>query len=586
MYTHKFANIMIDVCKILGLLSKELDKKELRNHTDFISHQKFLDDAYNGIIEIIDHNKVINKDKRREYFYKYEQLYNQLNSELILSKLSKKEIMKKLTEITIPAIIALDMHITLNILSKDNSIHFYSYIEAFLFSDCYPHNLHDPKELPKGVRKYLKKIINNMKFPLIIDQRLLEIQIENIRASSNQDTKTFIQKIKICKLNAKRANLNYDNAFEKIKMAYISLNSMLTFENKTYLVQLVKDNYEKIINKKAPLDHPLNYLSVYIYKYLYNEGNVKLCSDEIISYAKLSNIKDEPPYARYVIEKINEIVYVHIFRENYTENDFLNIYKKLRECKQYPIFHIYEQFLDILYLLRHQNLNEAYRLINGMHLDEIPSNKLISSISIIKLALKIKLEQKKIKNGSLIPLINPILNNQIPHLNYALLRPEQLKNPIISNSNNMIIMRSIKLYNVMIYKISSLDGDNPDEFYPHAISGFLNKISITTTKLNHAIDNLKEPLTSENLAKYILNNKTLKLQEVTNNYFNIIKHSNLYNCLDCMSVLFDLLRANGEGNDLRSLLPYTDDISEKIYQRKVIICNALVIVENELRKNI
>lgn len=53
-----------------------------------------------------------------------------------------------------------------------------------------------------------------------------------------------------------------------------------------------------------------------------------------------------------------------------------------------------------------------------------------------------------------------------------------------------------------------------------------------------------------------------------------------------MSVLFDLLRANGEGNNLRSLLPYTDDISEKIYQRKVIICNALVIVENELRKNI
>lgn len=76
----------------------------------------------------------------------------------------------------------------------------------------------------------------------------------------------------------------------------------------------------------------------------------------------------------------------------------------------------------------------------------------------------------------------------------------------------MIIMRSIKLYNVMIYKISSLDGDNPDEFYPHAISGFLNKISTTATKLNHAIDNLKEPLTSENLAKYILHNKTLKLQ--------------------------------------------------------------------------
>lgn len=425
-----------------------------------------------------------------------------------------------------------------------------------------------------------------MKFPLIIDTKLLEIQIGNIRASANQNTKTFIQKIKICKLNAKRANLNYDDAFEKIKMAYTSLNSMLTFQNETYLVQLVKDYYEKIINENTPLSPPLKSLYVYIYKYIYNEGNVKRCSDEIISYAKLSNIKDEPLHARYVIRKINEIVYVYILRKNYTENDFLNIYKKLRECKQYPIFHTYEQFLDILYLLRHQNLNEAYRLINGMDLGEIQSNKLISSISIIKLALKIKLEPKKIKNGSLIPLINPILNNQSPYFNYAFLRPEQLKNPIISNSNNMIIMRSIKLYNVMIYKISSLDGDNPDEFYPHAISGFLNKISITTTKLNHAIDNLKEPLTSENLAKYILHNKTLKLQEVTNNYFNIIKHSNLYNCLDCMSVLFDLLRANGEGNDLRSLLPYTDDISEKIYQRKVIICNALVIVENELRKNI
>lgn len=287
------------------------------------------------------------------------------------------------------------MHITLNTSSKDNSIHFYSYIEAFLFSDCYPHNLHDPKELPKGVRKYLKRIIKNMKFPLIIDTKLLEIQIGNIRASANQNTKTFIQKIKICKSNAKRANLNYDNAFEKIKMAYTSLNSMLTFQNETYLVQLVKDNYEKIINENTPLSHPLKSLYVYIYKYVYNEGNVKLCSDEIISYAKLSNIKDEPLHARYVIRKINEIVYVYIFRENYTENNFLNIYKKLRECKQYPIFHTHEQFLDILYLLRHQNLNEAYRLINGIDLDEIQSNKLISSISIIKLALKIKLEPKK-----------------------------------------------------------------------------------------------------------------------------------------------------------------------------------------------
>ncbi|WP_426207223.1 hypothetical protein [Providencia sp. PROV272] len=151
MYTHIFANIMLTAYDITVLNKERAEKtntkerksknkkyktlnlanqRKIENfslHQDFFAKtgnlktQEYGDDnintkeTYQKLINIIDSKAVFTQTERQMFFYKYEQLYNALIAQYVVSNLEKKEILRKYTKATIPAIVALDMYKTLSL---------------------------------------------------------------------------------------------------------------------------------------------------------------------------------------------------------------------------------------------------------------------------------------------------------------------------------------------------------------------------------------------------------------------------------------------------------------------------------------
>ncbi|HCT9736652.1 TPA: hypothetical protein OUD13_000837 [Morganella morganii] len=261
MKNHTFANIMLSVYEILGLNSETetaLSMKDQRNLLSFDFHQNFFgradktaksdrddgkiyntQDAYNKIINTIDSQSIYSKEERREFFFRYEQLYNGLISRTLISNLTKDQIIKRYVNAIIPVIIALDIHKTMNSSKKTNSSHFYTHIHEFILSIHCPENIYDPKLICQGIRSYLRECIKSLDFKQKVYLNKINEIIKNIRPGLNQRSFKIEKEINECQALSRKDTLKYD----ELKPALLSLNSLLLFMNKTELLPLLISSY-------------------------------------------------------------------------------------------------------------------------------------------------------------------------------------------------------------------------------------------------------------------------------------------------------------------------------------------------------
>lgn len=237
----------------------------------------------------------------------------------------------------------------------------------------------------------------------------------------------------------------------------------------------------------------------------------------------------------------------------------------------------------VLYLLRHEKYEDAYQHIQKISLNTLPLGYLTSAISIINLSLAIQLKKKSIKNGTFIPLINPILSSQGVFTEHLPAPVEPSNYSILKDANNITLMRSIKLYNTMILKINHLVTKNND-VYPKAIIGLLDEIEIALGKIRIAIDKTNTLPTENDFANIIINDKILTEREISQNLIGILSNCTLSNCINCLPAIFHYLRCFGEEPKLINILYYVDP-SDKRNQEKKLIMDSLFIANEILCLN-
>ncbi|MEQ4674106.1 hypothetical protein ABN063_06035 [Providencia vermicola] len=584
MQPHIFSNLMLKVYEILELFPKGINRRDIREHTNFLSHQYFFTDGYESIINTIDLSRALTIEKRKDIFFRYEQLYNKLISTEALTDMTPSEVVRRYAQLAIPAIIALDMHMTLNYSSRKDIIHFYRPIRNFFRSKHYINNNDNSSNIFQAVKDYLREYIETLQFNDKAELNHIRSYIRKITAEKNQKTSTIRQLIKICISDSKDNGIQCDDLFDKLETTYTSLNYLLIFHRKTNWTNSVSMEYYKIINNDMYLSSVLPLLKIYLYTFEYSEQLLHECTTAIIynSYVRSKKITSLKTHL-FIIKKIKDIVFDYKNIIYYSEDDFTKITIFLNQNKDTHFLAPYSNFFMALCLLRHEKYEDAYQHIQKISLNTLPLGYLTSAISIISLSLTIQLKKKPIKNGTFIPLINPILSSQGVFTEHLPSPVEPFNYSILKDANNITIMRSIKLYNTMILKINHLVTKNND-VYPKAIIGLLDEIEIALGKIRIAIDKTNTLPTENDFANIIINDKILTEREISQNLIGILSNCTLSNCINCLQAIFHYLRCFGEEPKLINILYYVDP-SDKRNQEKKLIMDSLFIANEILCLN-
>lgn len=582
---------MLDVYEILGLKETTLNMRDQREHLNFSQHQRFfsgknLINAYEKIIDTIDSQRILPEKTRLSIFYKYEQLFNGLISTPILSTSNKNIIMKKYGEILIPAIVSYEIIITRQCNKEKNLICFYDHIHLFLLERYPLINKNDPSSMLSNVREYLRNYIKELNLPSNIDLSPIHSCINKIRLESKPKNISILQAVKACTSSDNKKKQSNDK-LEKIKMAYISLNSLLNFQKKTNLLDSLYINYKTNVNRIFLHNSLLSELNEYLVINEYNGNNLNKTINTIIKYANLpmSSLINDTDYQ--IIKEIRNIIFDQKKQKKYTKKDLLALKNslKINLLEMIP----YLKFLDIILSLQENELKKAYFLVNEIKESELPPGYLTTSIAIIKISLEIKLKKDKIRNGSLISFNNIILTNPIiygealvfsPNINNTHLPAnDNFENPIIKSPNNSTIIRSIMLYNKMIDRV--YQDDNFDFFQPKAQSvyGLLDNLEEALKKINIVLHNANKKLTKEELAYIIINDNILTKHEINGNLIGVLEGANLYNCMDCLDYLCKHLRSYGE--DLSNIISFVS-ISVEGIEKLELVRGALLIAKEKL----
>ncbi len=610
MRTHTFANLMLTFYEILELNAKScvktkvnaktkkesiaeapLNMRDQRELSDFSSHQLFfagteLDgvslDGYNKIINIIDNLHIINHDSRRSLLYKYEQLYNALISTPVFTLVQKEVMVNTYTSLIIPAILALDMNQTLKQIKKDRDLHFYHPIQSFLLSDYFPKDEYDSKHIVQGVKKYLKQYIKDLEFHPEIDFNELYKYIDNIRVGINQKKDTIRGYINIYKSKTKKLLPSQVDKFDRLNITYTALNALLTFQNKTGLLQPLSMNCRILTDEKMRSSSLLSILNVYLYSFDYNTILLRECIETILYYANFPAPDNTYTNTESAINTLKNVVFENSFETEKTSSQFSLVLPDLKnwfnESKAPPLLIPYFSLMIIIDLLRSGKHEEAYEYINTkITFNELPFGYLASAIAIINIALKIKLKKNIIKNGSLIPIVNTILNAQGIFTDVLPYYPGMSNNPIMTNANNFTIMRSVRLYNTMIGKIIPTDNYNDNKPDRNYVSNLLDNLEEVLKKINTFITNSGEKITSEILADSIIKDKILTQKNINSNLISILSQSTIFNCVICLMPIGYYLGTIGEEEKLCCIT----ELCARKYKRDLVY-NALLIVEKKL----
>ncbi|GAB0772945.1 hypothetical protein LL12F53_39300 [Escherichia coli] len=75
-----FTNLLYDICTVFELFKEGESPRDKRKSTDFGAHQRFWDQRYNELSQIIDAEGVYSLEQRRIIFSRYEYFYYMMNS--------------------------------------------------------------------------------------------------------------------------------------------------------------------------------------------------------------------------------------------------------------------------------------------------------------------------------------------------------------------------------------------------------------------------------------------------------------------------------------------------------------------------
>ncbi|HBA7796336.1 TPA: hypothetical protein J1363_004554 [Escherichia coli] len=585
---HTFASLMYDVYRSFGLFSKGDRRAAIRGAATFSNHQRFFGNrederhqeqkCYDEIIGVLDGEQVFSTTQRREIFYKYEQLYNALMTRPVFTELSREQIKKRYAMHIIPRLIALDIYKTYK---DENKNCFYHHIHQFLLKDYCPCWQDKKKGALSAVQKYLKNLARKQKFSHADSENLAPLfkVIENIRPGNTQKKSTLEASIIDCikaysgivdndTLNSVRVSL------DNIKKAHYSLTVLLNVERKLPVINIISRYYRNYVDNGIKPGNISAMLCRLLYEpeppdFIHHDTMINSIADyyheRVIKPFSL-NINEE---CLQSISALKNIIFNFNDKTIISEAQLTDIAVKLKKEPHKQFIQPYIELWKVIDLISKGETEEAFEKVKIISLDDLPAGYLGSAFLVIHIALRIKFERKNVKNGVFSSSVTAILENQGRYTDYihvsqaytethsdgSVMKSILLSESILSDANNLTIMRSVRMYNNMVRRISDWNDFELEGIYPESVYGLLDKVDTTLGKILNIIF-VEKITSSQDLACILKNNKILTRGELNDSLIGILVNCPLLACVRDIESLIKYLRCPGE--EIRNMILSVD----------------------------
>ncbi|WP_077167899.1 hypothetical protein [Escherichia coli] len=598
-----FTNLLYDICTVFELFKEGESPRDKRKSTDFGAHQRFWDQRYNELSQIIDAEGVYSLEQRRIIFSRYEYFYYMMNSYPVYSTLKSEYIRNYFLKSFGVVFIVLDIY---NTYRPENETGFYYHIYNFLqksYCPCLDYSGTESDEA--AVKRYLREYLAELGFnreDFRENGKMYELgkYQGTIRKGYGKRKSLMKQYIKACKNEYKK---DYrEKKLDKSELDRI-LNNIDKFYYAFYSLSILLDMQRKV----KILDSIAYYLRVLIREGLWVHGLYGYAARYLYDF----NIFDTTPYARALLERFHEfesgpkgvltryIVSLDDKSQEYIESlkdmvfnlsdkksyddvyleNIINYFEQLQNARGY-VTRCYMLLAIFIYLIRRNKLHKALRFYDESQKYELPSGYLPGAFSVLRIALEIKLNREKIKHGSLFELLDYVKAYQDAFMDLRVVTdPAYNEDEIQYDANNFTLMRVIKMYNSMLANIST-----KSDIQPPYITGLLDSVERALDKINILIDK-ERVYDGETLAELITENKILSSRESKENLIGLFTGRHKYTLLQCiekLGVLVDYVISPVD--DIKNVMMLYGNNAENKNRRRLIY-NALTIICGDDTKN-
>ncbi|EHM4267374.1 hypothetical protein KFS58_001178 [Escherichia coli] len=598
-----FTNLLYDICTVFELFKEGESPRDKRKSTDFGAHQRFWDQRYNELSQIIDAEGVYSLEQRRIIFSRYEYFYYMMNSYPVYSTLKSEYIRNYFLKSFGVVFIVLDIY---NTYRPENETGFYYHIYNFLqksYCPCLDYSGTESDEA--AVKRYLREYLAELGFnreDFRENGKMYELgkYQGTIRKGYGKRKSLMKQYIKACKNEYKK---DYrEKKLDKSELDRI-LNNIDKFYYAFYSLSILLDMQRKV----KILDSIAYYLRVLIREGLWVHGLYGYAARYLYDF----NIFDTTPYARALLERFHEfesgpkgaltryIVSLDDKSQEYIESlkdmvfnlsdkksyddvyleNIINYFEQLQNARGY-VTRCYMLLAVFIYLIRRNKLHKALRFYDESQKYELPSGYLPGAFSVLRIALEIKLNREKIKHGSLFELLDYVKAYQDAFMDLRVVTdPAYNEDEIQYDANNFTLMRVIKMYNSMLANINT-----KSDIQPPYITGLLDNVERALDKINILIDK-ERVYDGETLAELITENKILSSRESKENLIGLFTGRHKYTLLQCiekLGVLVDYVISPVD--DIKNVMMLYGNNAENKNRRRLIY-NALTIICGDDTKN-
>lgn len=313
-------------------------------------------------------------------------------------------------------------------------------------------------------------------------------------------------------------------------------------------------------------------------RYLYEpQTNEKFCHSGIISsivyyyYARAIkpislNVSNE---FLQCVDKVKDIVFNFNNNAIISEASLISIAVILKKESNNRYLKSYFDLLMVIHLISQGETDAAYEKVKKNSTECLPPGYLTSAFLIIYIALRIKTERKSIKKGIFSSDVSAILENQGIYIDYipvsqayteihsdgSVMKSTLLSESILSDANNLTIMRSVRMYNNIVRRVSDWNDLELDGIYPESVYGLLDKVDAILGKILNIIF-FEKTTSSQDLAFILKNKKVLARGELNDSLIGILINCPLLACIRDLESVIKYLRCPGE--EIRNMILSVD----------------------------
>ncbi len=420
-----------------------------------------------------------------------------------------------------------------------------------------------------AVRQYLKNSVRELEFSHTENLTPLFKVIKNIRPGNTQKKGALDTSIIECleaysgivddkTLNSIRVNL------DNIKKAHYSLTVLLNTERKLPVINIISRYYRNYVDNGIK---PGN-ISAMLCRLLYEpEPQDFIHHDTMINsianyYHKRAIIPISLNINKKCLQSISvlkNIVFNFNDKTIISEAPLTDIAVKLKKEPHKQVVQPYFELWKLIDLISKGETEKAYEKVKIISLDDLPVGYLASAFLVIHIALRIKFERKTVKKGVFSSSVITILENQGIYTDYtpvswayigthsdgSVMKSTLLSGSILSDANNLTIMRSVRMYNNMVRRISDWNDLEAEGIYPESVYGLLDKVDTILGKILNIIF-VEKITSSQDLAFILKNKKVLARSELNDSLIGILINCPLLTCVRDLKSLIKYLRCPGE----------------------------------------